>query len=117
MEVSTVTPQGVSLGNANSFANEAAAAQSRLISYYIQGNEEMKLQDYYGAISSYNKAIQLYPNHSKAYYNNLRADFNELRKTSSILGKLTWRWTKMQILLLFMSGIFYLIHHLIEKAN
>lgn len=35
MEVSTVTPQGVSLGNANSFANEAAAAQSRLIMFNI----------------------------------------------------------------------------------
>lgn len=38
MELTTVTPQGVNLGAANSFQNEASAAQGRLIMFNVTNN-------------------------------------------------------------------------------
>ncbi|MGV0938393.1 hypothetical protein [Empedobacter falsenii] len=40
----------------------------------------------------------------------INKEFNELRRPSKILGTITWKWTKLQLILFLLSGFLYLLH-------
>jgi hypothetical protein len=40
----------------------------------------------------------------------LTTDFNSLRRLANVLGAASWRWTKVQTLLFFLSVLFYILH-------
>jgi hypothetical protein len=40
----------------------------------------------------------------------LTTDFNSLRRLSKVLGSASWRWTKIQLILFFVSVVFYMLH-------
>jgi len=40
----------------------------------------------------------------------LTTNFNKLRRLSNILGSASWRWTKLQAFLFFLSVLFYVLH-------
>lgn len=43
----------------------------------------------------------------------LISKFQELRKMSKVLGMATWRWTKIEVILLFLSSLIYFVYRII----